>query len=141
VDDLEVTGSLIVPGSELEWTAVRASGPGGQNVNKVATKVVLRFDPRSPSLSAKVSERLQRLAAGRLDAEGRIAIHCDTSRSQSKNLSLARERLIELIQAALVVPKKRRPTKPSKAAKRARLEGKRQTGEKKRQRRSGGTWD
>jgi ribosome-associated protein len=120
---------------------VRASGPGGQNVNKVATKVVLRFDPRSPSLSAKVSERLQRLAAGRLDAEGRIAIHCDTSRSQSKNLSLARERLIELIQAALVVPKKRRPTKPSKAAKRARLEGKRQTGEKKRQRRSGGTWD
>ena len=141
MDDLEVTSSLVVPGSELEWTAVRASGPGGQNVNKVATKVVLRFDPRSPSLSAKVSERLQRLAANRLDAEGRIAIHCDTSRSQSKNLGLARERLVELIQAALVVPKRRRPTKPSKAAKRKRLEGKRQTAEKKQQRRTSSGWE
>lgn len=141
MDDLEVNDSLTVPGSELEWTAVRASGPGGQNVNKVATKVVLRFDPRSPCLPAKVSERLQRLAASRLDAEGRIAIHCDTSRSQTKNLALARERLVELIRAALVVPKRRRPTQPSRAAKRARVEGKRQTGEKKRQRRTGSGWD
>jgi ribosome-associated protein len=140
VDDLEVSAGVVVPGSELEWTAVRSSGPGGQNVNKVATKVVLRFDPRSPSLAAAVSARLQRLAASRLDAEGRIAIHCDSSRSQSKNLSLARERLVELIRAALVVPKRRRATKPSKAAKRARLEGKRQTSEKKQQRRARG-WD
>lgn len=139
-DDLQVNDRLTVPGSELDWTAVRSGGPGGQNVNKVATKVVLRFDPRSPSLSAAVSERLQRLAAARLDAGGRIAIHCDTTRSQSKNLALARERLVELIRAALVVPKRRRATRPSKAVQRARLEGKRQTSEKKRQRRAGG-WD
>ena len=141
MEDLEVSDKVVVPASELDWTAVRASGPGGQNVNKVATKVVLRFDPRSPSLPVRVSERLQRLAASRLDSEGRIAIHCDSSRSQSKNLTLARERLAELIRVALVVPKRRRPTKPSKAAKRARLEGKRQTAEKKRQRQSSGGWD
>lgn len=141
MDDLEVDDSLSVPGSELEWTAVRASGPGGQNVNKVATKVVLRFDPLSPSLTPSVSERLRRLAAGKLDAEGRIAIHCDTSRSQSANLALARERLAQLIRAALVVPKKRRPTRPSKAQKRKRLEGKRQTSEKKQQRKAGGSWE
>ena len=141
MDDLRVSDSLSVPGSELEWTAVRASGPGGQNVNKVATKVVLRFDPASPSLTATVRERLRKLAQSKLDAGGRIAIHCDSSRSQSTNLELARERLAELIRAALVVPKRRRPTKPSKAQKRARLEGKRQTSEKKRQRRASGSWD
>jgi ribosome-associated protein len=141
MDDLRVNDSLSVPGSELEWTAVRASGPGGQNVNKVATKVVLRFDPGSASLGVSVSERLRRLAQGKLDAGGRIAIHCDSSRSQSTNLELARERLAELIRAALVAPKRRRPTKPSKAQKRARLEGKRQTSEKKRQRRTTGNWD
>ena len=141
MDDLQINDSLSVPGSELLWTAVRASGPGGQNVNKVATKVVLRFDPLSPSLSPSVSDRLRRLAAGKLDAEGRIAIHCDSSRSQRANLELARERLAELIRAALVVPKRRRPTRPSKAQKRARLEGKRQTSEKKRQRRAGGSWE
>src|SRR5512147_942749 len=123
MDDLHVTDSLCVPGSELEWTAVRASGLGGQNVNKVSTKVVLRFDPDSPSLTVFVRERLKRLAAAKLDAGGRIAIHCDSSRSQSSNLELARARLAELIRAALVVPKRRRPTKPSKAQKRARLEG------------------
>jgi ribosome-associated protein len=139
-DDLVVNERLTIPGSELDWTAVRASGPGGQNVNKVATKVVLGFDPRSPSLPAAVSQRLLSLAKNRLDAEGRLTITCDETRSQSKNLRLACERLAELIRAALVVPKRRRPTRPSKAQKRARVENKRLTGDKKRERK-GPSWD
>ncbi len=134
-----VSPGLVVPASELEWTAVRASGPGGQNVNKVATKVLLRFDPCSACLPERISSRLRVLAASRLDAEGRLAISCDETRSQSKNLALARERLAELIRAASVIPKRRKPTRPSRAAKQARLAGKRRVSDKKRQR-SGG-WD
>lgn len=133
-DDLIVSPRLTIPGSELDWSAVRASGPGGQNVNKVATKVVLCFDPRSPSLPAAVSQRLLTLAKHRLDAEGRLVVTCDETRSQAKNLRLACERLAELIRIALVVPKRRRPTRPSAAAKRARVENKRLEGTKKRQR-------
>ncbi|MFZ5892610.1 MAG: alternative ribosome rescue aminoacyl-tRNA hydrolase ArfB [Myxococcota bacterium] len=139
-DDLIVSSRLTIPGSELDWSAVRASGPGGQNVNKVATKVVLSFDPRSPSLPAAVSARLQALAKNRLDAEGRLVVTCDETRSQSKNLKLACERLAELIRAALVVPRRRRATRPSAAVKRARVEHKRLTGEKKRQR-SRSNWE
>lgn len=139
-DDLVVSSRLTIPGSELDWTAVRASGPGGQNVNKVATKVVLSFDPRSPSLPAAVSQRLLTLAKHRLDAEGRLVVTCDETRSQSKNLKLACERLAELIRGALVVPKRRRPTRPSAAAQRARVENKRIAGNKKRQRRREG-WE
>ncbi len=137
--DLVVDERLVVPGSELEWTAVRASGPGGQNVNKVSSKVQLRFDPRSPSLPLRVSERLQFLSKSRLDAEGRIVVICGETRSQAKNLKLAYERLAELIRDALVVPKRRRKTRPSQAVQRARLSDKRITGDKKRQRRGG--WD
>lgn len=139
-DDLVVNERLTIPGSELDWSAVRASGPGGQNVNKVATKVVLSFDPRSPSLPLAVSQRLLALARNRLDAEGRLTVTCDETRSQSKNLKLACERLAELIRAALVVPKRRRATRPSKAQKLARLANKRVTSEKKRERK-GATWD
>jgi ribosome-associated protein len=138
-EDLVVSAALIVPGSELDWTAVRSSGPGGQNVNKVSTKVVLRFDPRSPCLPERVSTRLQQLARARLDAEGRIAVTCDETRSQVKNLALARERLCELIRAASVVPKRRKATRPSRAAKQARLAGKHHTAEKKKQR-GGRSW-
>lgn len=133
-DDLLVSPRLTIPGSELDWSAVRASGPGGQNVNKVATKVVLCFDPRSPSLPLAVSQRLLTLAKHRLDAEGRLVVTCDETRSQAKNLKLACERLADLIRTALVVPKRRRPTRPSAASKRARVENKRLTGAKKRQR-------
>ena len=140
MDDLLVNETLIVPGSELNWTAVRSSGPGGQNVNKVATKVVLRFDPRSPSLPVHVAARLFRMSSARLDTEGCIVVRCDETRSQARNLELARERLAELIRAACVAPKRRRATRPSTAQKRARLTDKRRTGAKKQDRR-GGAWD
>jgi ribosome-associated protein len=138
-DPLTVTSSLVIPGEELVWTAVRSGGPGGQNVNKVATKVELRFHVEaSAALSPAVKARLLARAAARLDAEGRIVIVADETRSQSRNLELARDRLAELVRAALVVPKRRKKTRPSRASKERRLEHKRQVGEKKRGRR--GEW-
>lgn len=132
---LVITPSVVIPGKELSWSAARSSGPGGQNVNKVATKVELRFDlANSSALAPAVRARLERLAAGRLDGEGRLVLSCDTTRSQSQNLELVRERLAELVRQALVTPKRRRKTKPSSSAKRARVENKRRTGDKKRTR-------
>ncbi|MEO0324556.1 MAG: alternative ribosome rescue aminoacyl-tRNA hydrolase ArfB [Myxococcota bacterium] len=137
MDDLAVTSRLVIPASDLSWTAVRSSGPGGQNVNKVATKVDLRFDlPGSTVLSAPVKRRLRELAGpSRLDAEGRIALQSDGQRSQSGNLEAARTRLRALVLEALTPPKRRRPTKPSRGAKRRRLDAKRRQSDKKRARR------
>jgi ribosome-associated protein len=133
--DLKVGNGLVLPADELEWSAVRSSGPGGQNVNKVSTKVELRFDAAgSAALAEPVRARLLILARGRLDADGRILVTCDETRSQSRNLELARERLAELVARALIVPKRRRATKPSKAAKARRVEQKRRTGTRKRER-------
>lgn len=127
--------TLTIPARELEWTAVRASGPGGQNVNKVSSKVELRFDfEESESLSRAVKARLRALAQHRLDAEGRILITSQVTRNQPQNLEDARGRLAELIAKALVAPKKRRPTRPSKAAKRARTTNKRLQSKKKQSR-------
>jgi len=127
--------TVTIPARELEWTAVRASGPGGQNVNKVSSKVELRFDfEESESLSAGVKARLRALAQHRLDAEGRILITSQVTRNQPQNLEDARGRLAELIAKAMVVPKKRRPTRPSKAAKRRRVDDKRVHAKKKQSR-------
>jgi ribosome-associated protein len=135
VPDLEVRPNLIVPGRELSWAAVRASGPGGQNVNKVASKVELRFDfQASEVLSQAAKTRLRALAQHRLDAEGRILIVSQLTRNQPQNLADARSRLSELIAAALVVPKRRRPTRPTQAARRARVQNKRAQSQKKRNR-------
>jgi ribosome-associated protein len=124
--DLAVKPGVTIPERELVWSAVRSSGPGGQNVNKVASKVELRFDfEASSALTASVKARLRALAQHRLDAEGCILIVSQVTRAQPKNLADARERLADLIRKALVVPKRRKATKPSLAAKRRRVKDKR----------------
>jgi len=140
IPDLAVSPGLFVPGHELSWTASRSGGPGGQNVNKVSTKVELRFDlAENRTLHDGVKARLRAREANRLDARGRLVVTCDTTRSQSRNLELAREKLAEMVRAALAAPKRRRATAPSKSARRARVKNKRHVGEKKRDRR--GSWD
>jgi ribosome-associated protein len=130
-----VLPDVTIPERELEWTAVRSSGPGGQNVNKVATKVELRFDfEASEALSGAAKARLRALAQHRLDAEGRILITSQATRAQAQNLADARQRLAELVAKALIVPKRRRPTRPSRAAKRARVNDKRVHAKKKQSR-------
>jgi ribosome-associated protein len=122
---IRVTEQIAIDEREVEESFIRSSGPGGQNVNKLATAVQLRFDARrSPSLPNDVSVRLQRLAGSKLTNDGVLIITAQRFRTQERNRADALERLIELIRAAAVVPKKRRPTKPTKAAKRERLDAK-----------------
>jgi ribosome-associated protein len=137
MEDLIISETLTIPARELEYTAVASGGPGGQNVNKVATKVLLRWDlPHSQALPEWARERVRVLAGTRrLDSEGRVLISSSTTRSQDRNLELARERLAALIRDSLARPRTRRATRPSRASKARRLDAKRQQGEKKQRRR------
>jgi ribosome-associated protein len=120
-----VTPRIVLAERELEETFVRASGPGGQNVNKLSTAVQLRFDVRrSPSLPDDVRARLERLAGSRLTGEGVLIIVAQRHRTQERNREDARERLVDLIRRAAVAPTPRRPTKPTLASKRRRLDSK-----------------
>ncbi len=115
----------IIPDEELHESFFRASGPGGQNVNKVSTAVELRFDVRqSPSLPPSIRARLVRLAGRRLTKDGVLVIRADRFRTQEQNRSDARERLAELIEEATKEPKPRIKTRPTKASKERRIEGK-----------------
>jgi ribosome-associated protein len=117
---------IVIPEQELEERFVRSPGPGGQNVNKVATAVQLRFDAeRSPSLPDPVRSRLRRLAGRRWGADGFITIEAHRFRTRERNREDARERLAELIRQASHQPKARKPTRPTLAAKERRLAGKR----------------
>jgi ribosome-associated protein len=122
---LEVTPAVVIPDTDLSFAFVRASGPGGQNVNKVSSAVQLRFDMRgSTALSDAVKGRLRALAGRRVTDDGAILIIARNQRSQDQNRREALERLADLIQRALVVPKTRRATKPTRASRERRLESK-----------------
>jgi ribosome-associated protein len=130
---LKVTSSIAIPESELEESFILSSGAGGQNVNKVASAVRLRFDAlHSPFLPDDVRVRLLRLSGHRLTKDGVLIITARESRDQMRNRQIARERLAELIRRAAFVPKKRKPTKPSKASKERRIEAKKRRGINKR---------
>ena len=122
---LHITDEVTIADWELSESFIRSSGPGGQNVNKVSTAVELRFEAeRSPNLPDPVKARLKRLAGRRWTADGAIVIRAEETRSQARNRELARERLAELIRAALVAPKRRIATRPTLGSKKRRLKAK-----------------
>jgi ribosome-associated protein len=126
MEALQIDDRLTIPAHLFSFTAVRASGAGGQNVNKVASKVELHFDLWGCEvLSAAVKQRLATACKNRFEADGKLRIVSQATRDQGRNLEDARDKLAELIRAALFVPRTRRPTKPTRGSKVRRMDGKR----------------
>jgi ribosome-associated protein len=135
---LAVREGVFVPARAIVWRSVRSSGPGGQNVNKVASKVELRVDLDAVvGLDAPARARLEALSARRRDADGRLLVTSQRTRDQGRNLEDAREKVRQLVARALQAPRRRRPTRPSRAAAERRLLHKRRRGALKRERRGG----
>lgn len=127
---LRITDTIAIEDWELTEQFVRASGPGGQNVNKVASAVELRFEAeRSPNLPDAVKRRLKRLAGRRWTTDGTLVIQCDETRHQARNRDIARDRLAQLIRKATETPKRRIPTRPTLGSKKRRLKAKKVRGE------------
>jgi ribosome-associated protein len=121
---LQITKRTAIPLSEIELSAVRSQGAGGQNVNKVATAIHLRFDIPASSLSPLYKERLLNLGDSRITKDGIVIIKAQQHRTQEQNKADALDRLKALVKSVTVIPKKRKPTKPSKSAKKKRLDSK-----------------
>lgn len=132
---IQVTADIAIPESEISERFVRASGPGGQNVNKVSTAVELRFDPsQSSAITSEVRDRLRAIAGSRMTADGVLVIDARRHRTQAQNREDARERLADLVRQALVRPRRRRATRPGKGAVERRIEVKKRRSDTKRAR-------
>jgi ribosome-associated protein len=137
LSDALVVGPLVIPGSELLWDAVRSSGPGGQHVNKTSTKIELRYDvARSAALPEDVRRRLVALAGSRIDKTGVLHLTSERTRDRLMNLADARAKLVALLTRALVAPKVRRATRPTRASERRRLDEKRRRAQTKSERKT-----
>ena len=139
VAGIEVQPGLTIPRGELTVRATRSGGAGGQHVNKTSSRIELTWNPmRSAALDDELRARLRERLAAKLDSDGNVRIVASETRSQLRNREAAEQRLVELVRRALVVPKRRKKTKPSRAAREARLADKKRQSDKKKDRRWGG---